>query len=181
MSTFSKPLTQCALQTHTWAHQLTFHAKCTSTTKTLHISPKSDSCSQQVYSGTRNTMNWKTQTSCNIENCIYHALPYPLFLHKLVTHCKKMKSMYVRHLFTVCIVIPNKYISNAAMFYDSSVLQFLWCYRMCINAFQFTNSNSTYYQSTTECLQVYKICCSCTELCWWCTLTETGTHGFQKK
>src|SRR4029434_1370965 len=32
------------LQTHTSAYQLTFGAKCTTTTKTLHTSPKSDSC-----------------------------------------------------------------------------------------------------------------------------------------
>src|SRR4029434_3287025 len=42
--TFSKVFTQWALQTHTSAYQLTFGAKCTKTTKTLHTSPKSDSC-----------------------------------------------------------------------------------------------------------------------------------------
>ena len=33
-----------SVQTHTWAFQLAFDAKCTTTTKTLHTSHKSDSC-----------------------------------------------------------------------------------------------------------------------------------------
>src|SRR4029434_10159115 len=38
---FPKLFTQWALQTHTSAYQLTFGAKCTNTTNTLHTSPKS--------------------------------------------------------------------------------------------------------------------------------------------
>ena len=65
MNTFPKRFTQWTLQTHTSAYQLTFGAKCTTTTKTLHTSPKSESCrnfskcSLSEYNDLKNTKHLK--------------------------------------------------------------------------------------------------------------------------